>query len=188
MNHYSQSFEGVGRFCIQSIRFPEDLAHIYEWVNLPYAEFWGLQGKSKQQVIEEYSNIIESGIQVFIGWLDNEPQFLIEVYDPKKDPLSKHYNVLDGDVGLHILVAPPKKSVHHFTLFVLCSVLEFLFSHFKALRVVIEPDHRNEKMHKLSVRVGFSFDKVIYLEHKKSFLGFCYREAFYQQLSKENLL
>ncbi|WP_299491450.1 GNAT family N-acetyltransferase [uncultured Shewanella sp.] len=188
MKHYSQPFKGIGRFCIQLIQFPEDLVHIYEWINLPYAEFWGLQGKSKNQVVEEYANIIESGTQVFIGWLDNEPQFLIEVYDPRNDPLSQHYSVCDGDIGLHILVAPPNKYVKNFTFCVFCCVLEFLFNHFQAVRVVIEPDHRNKKMHKLSVRVGFSFNDIIYLKHKKSYLGFCSKEIFYQKLSMENLL
>ncbi|WP_298773154.1 GNAT family N-acetyltransferase [uncultured Shewanella sp.] len=176
--HYFRNVEGIGQIEIRDLHVPDDLSLVHHWVNLPYAKFWGMQGQSLNQVIKEYDIKPDQSCQVYMGCIDNTPQFLIELYDPKEDILGQHYDVQSGDIGMHILIAPADKPISGFTFDVFCSVMDCIFSIFNANRVVVEPHHKNEKILRLNKKAGFIHERLIQLPEKRAYLGFCTREQF----------
>lgn len=178
--HYQQSVDGMGCFSLRSMA-TADIATVHAWVIQPYAHYWGMQGFTLEQVAEEYQRIAQSA-EVFIGLLNDEPVFLMERYHPKDDPVSKHYAVMEGDRGMHILVAPVDKPVSGFTWTVFRVVMDFIFSDPAVSRVVVEPDARNTKIHALNARAGFEFQKLIQLPNKEARLEFCHRDAYQEAL------
>ena len=157
-----------------------DAPLLHSWFTRPYASFWGMLNASVEDVVEEYSMIQSSGHHhALLGIDDGFPAFLMEEYLPAPSPLNSVYAVQPGDIGMHLLVAPPTGTARHgFTADVMESVLDRLFHKPGVERVVVEPDARNTKIHVLNARLGFEPAGEVTLPDKQALLSFCTRESF----------
>ncbi|MBT2555437.1 GNAT family N-acetyltransferase [Arthrobacter sp. ISL-5] len=158
-----------------------DAQLLHSWVIRPYAAFWGMQSATVEDVVEEYSKIQSSGHHhALLGLDDGVPAFLMEEYLPVLSPLAGLYAVQPGDIGMHLLVAPPAGPPRTgYTAAVMEAVLDRLFAKDKVERVVVEPDARNHKIHVLNARLGFQPAGEVTLSDKQALLSFCTREAFH---------
>ncbi len=171
---FSKYCDGFGEIQIRSFNGKKDAEKIHQWVTKPYAQYWQMQEFTITQVEEEYQKIEDSKHQhVCIGVLHGKPIFLMEYYDPNKDSIADHYDVLPGDIGMHILVAPLEKKIPKFTWNVFSTVMDFLFADPETKRIVVEPDVANQKIHVLNTKAGFRYIKEIQLPHKKAHLAIC---------------
>ena len=182
---YQKNIPEFGCLHLRPFSDQEDAVLIHDWVSRDYAKFWGMQAYSLAQVRAEYKKLQEHG-WVYLGFYQNEPAFLIEVYNPRLDILAEHYSVQEGDVGMHILLAPAKKPIAQFSWNIFRFVMGFLFSQQDVNRIVVEPDARNEKIHRLNTRAGFVYQTKIQLPHKVAHLAFCTRQQFYTAIKQEN--
>ena len=167
------------RFC--PVDPAADAPLLHSWVTGDYARFWGMLDATVADVESEYARIAADPHHR--AWLGYEPgnatpAFLMESYDPAHSPLAETYPVVEGDVGMHLLVGPPDTPRTGFTSAVFTSVLEFLFADSKTARIVVEPDVRNNKIAALNARFGFKPDRLIELPDKTARLSFCTRAAF----------
>ncbi|ORM81024.1 hypothetical protein HA44_09880 [Mixta gaviniae] len=87
---------------------------------------------------------------------------------------------------MHILIAPAEKPVAQFSWQVFSTVMDYLFSLPQVRRVVVEPDVRNEKIHRLNKRAGFRYQHTIDMGHKTAWLAFCQREDYQQAQQQEH--
>ncbi|MFC9334057.1 GNAT family N-acetyltransferase [Arthrobacter sp. NPDC057009] len=158
----------------------EDAQLLHGWVTRPYASFWGMLNATVEDVTEEYAKIQSSGHHhALLGMDDGVPAFLMEEYLPASSPLNAVYAVQPGDIGMHLLVAPPQGTPRNgFTADVMGSVLDRLFQKPGVDRVVVEPDVRNTKIHVLNARLGFEPAGEVTLPEKQALLSFCTRESF----------
>jgi siderophore synthetase component len=168
------------RFAIRPLDLNRDLALLHAWLTHPRSHFWGLGDASVDRVREEYARIAaDPHHHAWIGELDGGPVFLAETYDPAHSPLAGHYPVAAGDVGMHVLVAPPSGPPRHgLTSAVMRSVLEFIFADPRVRRVVVEPDERNAAIARKNAEVGFVAQQRIRLPDKVARLSVCTRAAF----------
>ncbi|MHC8606264.1 GNAT family N-acetyltransferase [Paenarthrobacter ureafaciens] len=180
------------RFTFRPVDPVADAHVLHNWVSQEYARFWGMVGCTEQDVVNEYSGIAASGHhQAFLGLDGGLPAFLMERYLPEASPLADVYEVRPGDVGMHLLVAPPSGSPRPgFTTSVMQAVMAELFDDPATRRVVVEPDARNHKIHVLNQKVGFRPHGVVTLpavdpaeDHKQGLLSFCTREDFLATLT-----
>ncbi|BAV05325.1 Protein N-acetyltransferase, RimJ/RimL family [Filimonas lacunae] len=170
---------GYGAFHLRPLRIAEDIAVIHNWVNRSYAQYWQMQNTTPEEVKAAYVAITETRhTQVFMGFYENKPAFLLECYWVMNDPLGKYYDVRPGDYGFHILVAPADAPIRHFTWQVFTVIIDFMLSNAAIERLVVEPDIRNEKIHVLNKRAGFAYQQMIDLPHKQAYLAFCTREQY----------
>jgi len=159
----------------------QDAPLLHSWVTQPYASFWGMLNASVGDVAEEYAKIQSSGHHHALLGIDDDgaPAFLMEEYLPQSSPLHGVYPVQDGDIGMHLLVAPPQGTPRSgFTADVMEAVLDRLFQKPGVDRVVVEPDARNTKIHVLNARLGFEPAGEVTLPDKQALLSFCTRESF----------
>ncbi|WP_144391845.1 GNAT family N-acetyltransferase [Pleionea sediminis] len=169
----------IGQIDLYEIELPDDAEIIHQWLTQPYAEYWGMLNANVQDVINEYTHVLSSkGQQVLVGNVNDKPSFLLEVYDPKKSELVEHTQLFNGDIGMHLLLAPAENTVKGFSYSVMKTVMHFLFSDKQVERVVVEPDERNHKIHDLNRRVGFQHHGKIKLKNKVAFLATCSRNQF----------
>jgi siderophore synthetase component/RimJ/RimL family protein N-acetyltransferase len=171
-------------FSFRPLRLAEDLTTVHAWVSQEYARYWGLVGKSTQEVAEAYAAILAKA-QVFIGLYRGVPAVLLESYDPKHDPIAEHYTVADGDRGMHVLLAPPTVRVAGFGWAAFKAVMSFLFTDPAVDRIIVEPDIRNAKIHALNRRAGFHYQKPVALPHKLAHLAFCSRADHASALARD---
>lgn len=172
---------------LHDLERPEDIATVHRWFLLPYAVYWGMQDHSLAQTAQAYAQMQASGhARALLGWVDGEPGFVLETYDPAHDPLGRCYPVQPGDRGMHFFVGPPSgaRQPGH-TRRVFRAILRFMFDRQHARRVVVEPDVRNDKIHALNRAMGFANHGELQLPHKRAVLAFCTRDQFLHATSKD---
>lgn len=156
-----------------------DLRWLHRWVTHPKAVYWMMQDATPADVLREYSAIdADSHHHAFLGYADDQPSFLVEVYDPRHSELARHGTFGPGDLGMHVLVAPTDSPVRGFTAAVMRATMEFCFSDPTVRRVVVEPDVRNEAIAVLNADAGFEVERLVELEAKTAALSTCTHAAF----------
>ncbi|MGK0476743.1 MAG: hypothetical protein ACJAYV_002420, partial [Oleispira sp.] len=175
---FSQN-KSIGKLSLRRFELNNDSELLHSWVSLPYAKFWGLNNASPTEVKENYQRILSDGhSQVFLGFVNNTASFLLELYNPKYEPIGKHYDPKISDKGMHILIAPTENKISNFTFDIFTYIMDYIFSNPTTQRIVVEPDSNNHKIHSMNKRAGFQHVKEIDLGHKKAYLGFCSRDQF----------
>lgn len=168
------------RFSFRPVDPAADAALLHSWVSKDYARFWGMQSATLAEVCAEYEKIQASGHhEAILGLEDGNPVFLTERYNPTRSPLHGLYEARAGDIGMHLLVAPPLHPRQGFTTAVMAAVLEKLFADPTTERVVVEPDAANHKIHSLNARLGFQKHALLRLPDKDAWLSLCTRENFH---------
>jgi RimJ/RimL family protein N-acetyltransferase len=169
----------LGEFGLRPLDPDADAALLHGWVTHPKAVFWMMQDADVERVAAEYRRIAaHPHHDAYLGCWQGRPAFLAERYDPAKVELVGLYDPAEGDVGMHFLCAPTDTPVHGFTLAVITTVLDWLFTDPATRRVVVEPDVRNTAVHALNAAVGFTVAGPIAKPEKTALLSFCTREQF----------
>ncbi|MEV6298929.1 GNAT family N-acetyltransferase [Actinoplanes sp. NPDC051861] len=157
-----------------------DLDLLHAWVTHPRSHYWGMQGATVDRVRSEYQGIADNPHHH--AWLghdeDGSPLFLAETYEPAHSELARHYDVRPGDIGMHVLVAPPTSKRSGVTSAVMRAVMDFCFADSRVERVVVEPDVRNEAIARKNAEVGFVEERHVQLHDKVARLSFCTRVAY----------
>ncbi len=186
---FTKNVEGLGEIQLRSFDLKKDTKMIYDWVTRPYAKYWGMQEHGIDQVAKEYEEIVgHTSHHACMGILNGTPIFLMEYYDPSNDVVGAYYPVIEGDVGMHILVAPVEQKISNFTWNVFTTVMDFLFSKSTTKRIVVEPDIENNKIHVLNTKAGFQYLKTIQLPHKKAGLAVCTRQDYKNAITKNRTM
>lgn len=180
---FSREVHGRGRFDLRRLRWPEDLDLVHRWVTEPRARYWGLTGKTKDDVRAAYDDI-STKADVFIGAHEGVSSFLVELYDPAADLVAAHHPIEPGDRGMHVLVAGTDRPVAGFTWEVFRTVLDFAFSDPAVRRLVVEPDVRNAKIHALNRRAGFRYRALCAFPQKLAHVATCERADYVRATSE----
>ena len=153
---------------------------VYDWVRLPYSkQFWQMDHLNFDEFYEHYHQMLNGQSSTsLMGSLHGRPICQVELYDCHHDEISRHYTALPGDIGLHFLMAPRNEvPVHGVSLLMMRSVISLLLGNKNILRVMGEPDIRNEKANSLVRKAGFRFLKQINMSYKQANLYECTRET-----------
>lgn len=158
---------------------PDDHEVLHAWVAHPRSVFWGMPHATPEVVAAEYARVdADPHHHAWLGRVDGEPAFLTETYDPAHSELANLSELAPGDLGMHVLVAPPTEPRAGFTRAVFAAVMRFCFADAAVVRVVVEPDERNEKIARLNAAAGFVIAGPVDLGHKVAALSFCTRADF----------
>jgi len=168
-------------FALRPLRIPDDIPMLHRWFTQPRAVFWQMQDKSEDEVRQSYQALSDSGhASAYIGLYAGRAAFLAECYDPAHDRLREVYAVRPGDLGMHIFVGPSDVRIAGFTRAAFAALMRFMFAHLGALRIVVEPDARNHRIHALNRSAGFVCDRDVVFTEKIARLAFCTRRDFEQ--------
>ncbi|MBM6403046.1 GNAT family N-acetyltransferase [Phycicoccus sp. CSK15P-2] len=161
-------------FTLRPVDPDADAPLLHGWLTHPRSHYWGMLDASPDDVRAAYAQIAADPHQsALVGELDGQPAFLAELYDPQRHLLSDVPEVAEGDVGMHVLVAPPDGHVPGLTRAVLRRVVAECLARPGALRVVVEPDVGNTAVHALNADVGFRVLRTLDLPDKTALLSVC---------------
>ncbi|GGY55672.1 hypothetical protein GCM10011297_30540 [Bacterioplanes sanyensis] len=166
----------IGHLQLVPFNLDEHLPLFHQWVSQPYAHFWGYQGISLEALTHEYQQLLQQGNQLLLGLHQGQPAFVVELYDPTT-VLAEHYSPADGDIGMHVLLAPCEQPIHGFSRQVFHTIMAALFTQ-GYQRIIVEPDARNHAVHRLNNAFGFRHHGPVDLGHKSAFIGVCERQHF----------
>ncbi|MFG2713582.1 GNAT family N-acetyltransferase [Streptomyces goshikiensis] len=181
---YAETVEGFGAVRFTPVDPVADSAVLHSWVVEERAEFWGMNGVSREVVQEIYEDVERRDTHhAFMVRLDDEPVALFQTYQPSEDRVSECYEVREGDIGIHLMLAPvdgrPRPG---FSRTLAGSLTRFTFRDPAIRRAVAEPDARNAKALALLNRLGFvrhgeiTLPEIdlpeVYLPEKRAVLAF----------------
>ncbi|MER8236817.1 GNAT family N-acetyltransferase [Streptomyces sp. NPDC094049] len=157
-----QHVEGFGTVTVRPVDPDRDAPLLHGWVNEERSRFWGMVGTTVEQVREIYAHL--DSLTTHHGFLvsrDDEPVALFQTYDPAADRVGECYEVLPGDVGVHLLIAPRTAPRPGWTGQLLTALIAFSLRDHD--RVVVDPDASNEKAVARMVRAGFALGPLVVL-------------------------
>ncbi len=162
-----------------------DAELIHGWVTQERARFWMMGDHSVEQVREIYEWIDEQPTHAaYLVHHAGRPVALFQTYDPRAEEIGRHYDVRDGDIGMHLLMGPIETPVPGLTWAVFDLMAEIVFADPAIDRVIAEPDVRNDKMLRLVDGRGMDRAGVVELETKPAALVFYTREHFKADLER----
>jgi hypothetical protein len=186
---HEQVIDGFGTVRILPLDPKADADVVHGWVTEPRAEFWGMNGLSKEQVMEIYAHLDTLDTHhAFLALHDGVPVGLLQTYEPEADRVSECYEVEPGDIGVHVLLAPAGRGGARpgWSASVLAAFTSYVMVGLDRRRVVVDPDVRNEKAVARFLRQGFERGPVVvlpeidlpdvYLPEKRAQLAFLRRD------------
>lgn len=151
------------RVAIRPLDVDRDTARVHEWLSHPRAHYWMMTDLDEAGVRAYLEGIRDSAEEAgWVGSVDGTDCFYVETYIP--DSLIPQ-NVLatgPGDIGMHLLVAPPDgPAMHGLTDRIMAEVIDFCLRPADqggrgGRRVVVEPDARNDAIIEKNRAAGFS--------------------------------
>ncbi|MEU5806583.1 GNAT family N-acetyltransferase [Streptomyces sp. NPDC047718] len=154
---HTETVQGFGTVRFTPVDPAADSAVLHSWVVEERASFWGMNGASRELVQEIYEDVDRRDTHhAFMVRLDDEPVALFQTYQPEEDRVSECYEVREGDIGVHLMLAPAAgRPRPGFSRTLVGSLIRFTFRDPAVLRAVGEPDARNEKALAMLDRLGF---------------------------------
>ncbi|MFD4174170.1 GNAT family N-acetyltransferase [Streptomyces anulatus] len=177
---HEQKIEGFGTVRLVPVDPAADAGLLHGWVTEERARFWGMADRTREQVREIYEFVDSLPTHhAYLALRDGVPAALFQTYEPDADPVGECYDVQPGDFGVHLLIAPAEGegAVKGYTDALLTAFIAHVFSDPAHLRVVVEPDARNEKAIARMVRIGFELGPEIRKPEKTARLAFLTRAA-----------
>ena len=160
---------------------------IHAWVGQDRAQFWMMQDHTLEEVREIYQWIADQTTHAaYLVRRGGEPVALFQTYDPRAEEVGEHLDVVEGDLGVHFMLAPADVAEHGFTVAVIRYLMSWVFADPTVRRVIAEPDDRNAKAVALVERIGFELGPVVELSTKPARLAFLSREVYARAFSKNS--
>ncbi|MFK4146232.1 GNAT family N-acetyltransferase [Streptomyces sp. NPDC004065] len=191
---HEETVDGFGTVRVLPLDPRADAATVHRWAGEERAAFWGMRGLTKDQVAGIYAHM--AGLDTHHAYLvlrDGEPAALLQTYEPDADRVGECYAVRPGDIGVHLLLAPPGPDGRRpgWTSALLRAVLSYVLLGLDRRRIVVDPDVRNEKAVARFLREGFERGPVVvlpevdlpdvYLPEKHAQLAFLPRRAAFPE-------
>nr|WP_043734031.1 GNAT family N-acetyltransferase [Streptomyces zinciresistens] len=191
---YEQVVDGFGTVRIRPLDAEADAATVHGWARQERASFWGMNGLSREQVAGIYAHMATLDTHhALLVELDGIPVALLQTYEPEADRVSECYDVLPGDIGVHLLLAPagPGGARPGWTSALLGAVTVYVFVTLDRRRVVVDPDVRNDQAVARFLKQGFTAGPAVvlpevdlpevFIPEKKAQLAFLTREVAFGQ-------
>ncbi|MFE1909935.1 GNAT family N-acetyltransferase [Streptomyces anandii] len=193
---HEQVVEGFGTVRVLPLDPYADAGTVHRWVSAERAAFWGMTDLTRQQVTEIYEHL--TGLDTHHAFLvrkDGVPAALLQTYEPPADRVGECYDVRPGDIGVHLLLAPPGPDGHRpgWTSALLGALFSYLLPGLDRDRVVVDPDVRNVRAVDRFLRQGFERGPVVvlpevdlpdvYLPEKRAQLAFLPRSVAFPRTS-----
>ena len=155
---------------------------LHSWVTQERARFWMMQDHTVEEVREVYTWLDEQPTH-HVWWVrrgtdGSEPAALLQDYQPAAEEVGEHYDVHPGDLGIHLMLAPPVRPEPGLTAAVMDFVMAQAFADPAVRRLVAEPDARNAKIIDRLRGQGFELGPVVELSTKPAQLAFLTRTAY----------
>ena len=164
-------------FAMRPVDLDADVPLIHGWVTQERARFWGMTEKTEEEVRDVYAFLdsLESHHAHLVHHL-GVPVAIFQTYQPEHDPVGELYDVQEGDLGVHVLVAEGAR-VPGFTAGLLAFALGQVLADPAVRRIIGEPDVLNDRSRARALSLGAEEGPEIDLGWKRAQLFFLPREA-----------
>lgn len=179
---YRGQVEGIDRtVSFRPVELRRDLERLHAWLGSDHVQpYWDLAAPLPEFRRTLETKLADDHMTPYVGRVDGVPMSYWERYWAADDPLADHYDVRDGDQGIHLLIGPEEYVGHGYATALLRGIVDLAFRHGGTERVVAEPDAGNEAALATFESAGFERRDTFYFPHedKEAALVVCERERF----------
>ncbi|MER6030445.1 GNAT family N-acetyltransferase [Streptomyces sp. NPDC001851] len=155
---FEQHVDGFGTVRVRPLDPVSDADVVHGWVSEERAAFWGMNGLTRDQVADIYTHMAGLGTHhAHLVTKDGTPAALLQTYEPAADRVGECYDVLPGDLGVHVLLGPagPDGRRPGWTSALLSVMTAYALRALNRRRLVVDPDVRNTRAIARFERQGF---------------------------------
>lgn len=159
---------------VRPLRPTDDAPLIHAWATEPRGRFWGMADKTVEEIRDIYAFV--DSLEAHWAWiaeLDDRPVALLQTYEPEHDPVAEAYEVLPGDLGAHVFIAPGEDALG-----VGAGIFAWLFADPAVQRLVGEPDAANRAILTRLEQTGFELGEHVVLGDKSARMAYLTRERY----------
>jgi penicillin amidase len=179
VHEYTEKLPGLGVLRLIPVNPAADAALLHRFVTARHTTFWGMSGYTVDEVREVYEFLDSlTTHHAYLIVLDDEPIGIFQTYEPAADPVGERYPAQPGDIGMHLLLAPPGRPPRGLVDALGPACARFLFSDPAKDRIVVEPDVRNDAALRRLRTEGFELSAEIDMPDKRAQLAFLSRARF----------
>ncbi|MFD4606173.1 GNAT family N-acetyltransferase [Streptomyces sp. NPDC058464] len=163
---FEHAVPGFGTVRLRPLDPERDADVVHTWVGGERAAFWGMTGLTRPQVAEIYAHMATLDTHhAYLAEKDGTPVGLLQTYEPEADRVSECYETRPGDIGVHVLLAPPGPEGPRpgWTEALLTAFTAYALRGLDRHRIVVDPDVRNEKAIARFRRQGFELGPAVVL-------------------------
>lgn len=150
--------QGSGRtVSLRPVCLQDDFDSLYDWMHQAHViPNWRLN-KSREELFKHFSKALRDHHQsLFIILIDGEEIGYAETYHAVRDRLANFCKVRANDYGLHLLIGRAAALGKGYCEPVLCALTDYLFVHYHAGRVLVEPNREVRQLTILERKLGFA--------------------------------
>ncbi|MFG3295620.1 GNAT family N-acetyltransferase [Streptomyces sp. NPDC048179] len=163
---HEEAVDGFGIVRLRPLDPEHDSAVVHTWVSAERAVFWGMTGLTRPQIAEIYAHMATLDTHhAHLAEKDGTPVALLQTYEPAADRVSECYDVRPGDIGIHVLLAPPGAEGPRpgWSEALLGTFTAYALRTLGRRRIVVDPDVRNERAIARFRRQGFTLGPAVVL-------------------------
>lgn len=156
------------------LRPADDAPLVHAWATEPRGRFWGMADKSVAEIRDIYAFV--DSLEAHWAWIaedDGRPVALLQTYAPEHDPVAEVYEVLPGDLGAHVFLAPGEDALR-----VGAGIFAWLFADPQVMRLVGEPDAGNRAILVRLEQSGFELGEQVVIGDKTARMAYLTRERY----------
>lgn len=172
----------------RSIGFAEvdpvnDFERLHTWLSYDHVKpYWQLDLPRREFRFKLDSKLTDNHLTPYVGLLDHVPMSYWETYQAIDDLVGQYYDAAPTHRGVHLLIGPPEYLGCGYARPLLKAITAFQFETTDAIKVISEPDTRNDRAIHVFEQCGYEAQRTIDLPEKEALLMFCDRDRFQREI------
>ena len=182
---FYEYYENSNQFYLRQVKYPDDMALLHKWMHEPHViPQWQLNKSETDLKVYFEKQLADDHHRLFIVGVDGQDVGYAEIYEAKRDRLSRYYIAHELDLGWHLLFGE-KSAFGKGYLRTVARLLNFyIFEHANSLKIVGEPDSTVKPYAAVVEEMCYETQGILRMPEKDAMLYYCFRDTFYQKFGE----
>lgn len=182
---FYEYYENSNTFYLRQVKYPDDMALLHKWMHEPHViPQWQLNKSETDLNFYFEKQLADDHHRLFIVGVDGQDVGYAEIYEAKRDRLSRYYIAHELDLGWHLLFGE-KSAFGKGYLRTVARLLNFyIFEHANSLKIVGEPDSTVKPYAAVVEEMCYETQGILRMPEKDAMLYYCFRDTFYQKFGE----
>ncbi|MDI1223830.1 MULTISPECIES: GNAT family N-acetyltransferase [Acinetobacter] len=182
---FYEYYENSNQFYLRQVKYPDDMALLHKWMHEPHViPQWQLNKSETDLKVYFEKQLADDHHRLFIVGVDGQDVGYAEIYEAKRDRLSRYYTAHELDLGWHLLFGE-KSAFGKGYLRTVARLLNFyIFEHANSLKIVGEPDSTVKPYAAVVEEMCYETQGILRMPEKDAMLYYCFRNTFYQKFGE----
>lgn len=182
---FYEYYENSNTFYLRQVKYPDDMALLHKWMHEPHViPQWQLNKSETDLKVYFEKQLADDHHRLFIVGVGGQDVGYAEIYEAKRDRLSRYYIAHELDLGWHLLFGE-KSAFGKGYLRTVARLLNFyIFEHANSLKIVGEPDSTVKPYAAVVEEMCYETQGILRMPEKDAMLYYCFRDTFYQKFGE----